>query len=906
MSQQLPQDGVALVVKGASKFIQNMEKSGVAWDSVSASFKDAEGQAKKLTITQEALSDATEKAGGAAKQSKTGWATMASGVAGAMAVTEKILGIIGKVVKAVVDLPMSAAPLEGLSTQFATLTSNIEGGTSGMLRALQEGSSGMIPVRDLLKSFNDASALVSDQFAQSMPEALELFGKVAAGTGEDIGYLMDSYVRGIGRTSAAILDNLKIQVSQAEATQRATEMYGIQADALSKVQIQTALQALTLEKLEQKFGAMPSVADTSSAQMAMFGAHLQNIKDTLGEALLPAFLTFMKTLNRVTGAFSAAIAEGGGLNKILIAIGAMLDMSMEGWAAFGEFIAIVLEKLGGDMGDSIASTIDNALKWGVELVASFAEGMVDAASTVLIQGLNFIGNILEQWLLGASPPKIAPGIKGWGIHTMEMYLEGMTEADFGILKDIQGPLGKILEKSDLANVSKTIAGALAGGDRGTIEQVINKSAGVFSDAINKMVSIQFELADTTQRVQEAEESLARSREKMLAQQGDVNKETVEYNRLLREGASPEILAAQLKQINAAEEAMKLTQDQLALQEESVAADKLKISDLQTEASLQKKLVDELLSVNDALQVENKERDKGVKGKGGPAAAVVPEVSGLTGALGTRFGDAIEKMKGQLKEKFKEIFAPLGEAWDRIVEKVGGIGEAWTKFKDKVGNVWDDLKKKFPVLQDIEDLIQDLKTSIPELVTDLTGNFWEAWDKIWGILSGQEDGGVLGALTAVWDYLKDQYGTLLESDAAKAIKDFTTNIIERLATGIADITTKLGNFIAKVAELARQPFDKIREALGWGIAESPAPFALGLQQINSELGKMSNLSIPQLQGSLQHTMMPAMAPVSSSVTTNNGSPISIVFSGNVNIGTQDDMRRFNAQLERTVRNAIERR
>jgi len=930
MSQQLPQDGVRLVVEGVSQFIDNMNKAGVAWDRVSASFTDASGKTRTLSVSTDKVASSVAKAGSAASQALSPFDQMikgfgqgaigATGMNGALsALSGGVAGVsvmlgqvlvaalkkVGEALKTIfIDLPKEAAPLEGISAQFSTLTQNIEGGSRKMMAALQAGSSGMIPMRDLMTQFNNASALVSDQFAQNLPQALGLLGKVSAATGKDMNYLMESLVNGVGRVTPLVIDNLTVQVSQAEATARATEMFNKQKEALSKLEQQTALNTLVMEKLEAKYGALPDIGATTSAQLAVMSAHFQNIKDILGQAMLPAFNTLLTTLNTLVGTISSMLSEGGELEPWLIRIGALTSLWADGIAILGEALGLIAPKAAG-MYDNIAKSvfgiIEDALTWGVELIAQFAAGMAEAASSILIQALNFIGGILEQWLLGASPPKIAPGIEQWGIKTFERYLTGMTEADFGILEGIQKPLQKILEGPALANVSKIISGALAGGDRATIFDTVSKSAGIFGSAINKMIGLQFELADSTKAVEEAELALEQARNKLLGQQDDVNKATVEYNRLLREGADPAVLKEKLAQINAAEEAMRLTQDQVQTQDEFISSEKQRIEGIKTEAELQKKLVDQLLGVNDALQVQE---EKGKKGAAG-VPTIAPEVSGLTGTLGTRLGTAIEGMKEKLKEKFRDIFAPLSEAWDKIVLKVGDIGTAWEKFKAKVGSVWDDLKLKYPVLQDIEDLIQNLKTSIPELATELSDKFHSAWSKIWGILSGQEDGGILGALTAVWDFLKDSWGTIMESDAAKAIKTFTTDVIERLKTGVEGIVTAVGNMIAKIGELARLPLDKIREALGWGIAESPAPLALGLQQINRELVKMSGSSLPSLGGSMR--MMPAMAPVSSSsMTTNNNSPIQITFSGPVTIGSTNDMRQFTAQLERTVRNVMERR
>ncbi len=85
-----------------------------------------------------------------------------------------------------------------------------------VLAAMQKSSQGLISNTDMMKSFNLAS-LVNEQFALQLPQAFEYLGKVSAATGTDMNYLLDSLVRGVGRLSPLILDNLGIQVSLTEA-----------------------------------------------------------------------------------------------------------------------------------------------------------------------------------------------------------------------------------------------------------------------------------------------------------------------------------------------------------------------------------------------------------------------------------------------------------------------------------------------------------------------------------------------------------------------------------------------------------------------------------------------------------------------------------------------------------------
>jgi len=225
-----------------------------------------------------------------------------SAIAGIVGNVQKIGGValglggagltaIAGIGAAVGKLAMDAAPVEGLESAFSGLADSAGIGMDDMLAALKKGSAGMVANRDLMESFNSAASLVSLDFATQLPDAMQYLGKVSASTGADMGFLLDSLVKGVGRVSPMILDNLGIQVAQAEATERASEMFGLQAEELSKTQVQAGMMNVVLEKLAANTAAMPDVSENASAKMAQLKATFQDTKDQVGLAFLPALTT---------------------------------------------------------------------------------------------------------------------------------------------------------------------------------------------------------------------------------------------------------------------------------------------------------------------------------------------------------------------------------------------------------------------------------------------------------------------------------------------------------------------------------------------------------------------------------------------------------------------------------------
>lgn len=154
-----------------------------------------------------------------------------------------------------------AAKGEGIREAFAKLDN---GKTLELLRRATRGATSDI---DLM-----AAALRAKNF-QIAPEllakGLELAGKVSRQTGQDVTYLTDSFVNGLGRKSLLILDNLQISQVQLRAELKKTGDF------------QTAVSNIVTKKL----GEIGDVAFTTADKMAQFTANVANVKEKIGQGI---------------------------------------------------------------------------------------------------------------------------------------------------------------------------------------------------------------------------------------------------------------------------------------------------------------------------------------------------------------------------------------------------------------------------------------------------------------------------------------------------------------------------------------------------------------------------------------------------------------------------------------------
>lgn len=222
--------------------------------------------------------------------------------------------------KALLDMAKDASVLQGIEEAFEGMVVSTGRDSREMLKNLREASAGMANQQDLMLAYNKAAQLVSTTFANQLPDAMDELTKVASATGQDMGFLMDSLVVGIGRLSPMILDNLGIQVSLTEAYEEYAAAIGKSANELSKAEQQAALSAQVFRKLEENTASLPSVLGQTDTKMAQFHARMANLRFEIGKNVLPVFDGLVTAGNAVaaalqllvTGDFTKDIADALG------------------------------------------------------------------------------------------------------------------------------------------------------------------------------------------------------------------------------------------------------------------------------------------------------------------------------------------------------------------------------------------------------------------------------------------------------------------------------------------------------------------------------------------------------------------------------------------------------------------
>jgi hypothetical protein len=536
---------------------------------------------------------------------------------------------------------------------------------------------------------------------------------------------------------------------------------------------------------------------------------LPELKAALGAPFLDAWSVAIGAIRDFVNALTDAFREGGALYPVLIQMGAGLSVLADQFAAALGWVTDFVTGLDTEMGEGLAQTAENMLTWGANVVASLAEGIISAASTVLVSALNFIGDVLSSWLSPGSPPKVAPNLGRWGVQAMAEWLHGFTQADFSILEKIQAPLRQILEGPAFVSISGDIIKSMA--MTGTIgEEIfarITQAAGAYGQEIVNLIRLQWDLISTTKELESAGK-LVEEREQELIKVQD------EYYRLRARRAPPEILKAKEDEVKAAQESLSLAEEQA-----EDAKDRLKT--MEGQANLQDLLVKQLMTLGGLAAPPVTAVAAGV----GAAAAKMPRMPKMPKMpkleairpefimpdpadfdITSSISQAIDAAKAVMEEKMVGIFQPLTDAWQRLKE--GPLAEllttfdttwteaqtAWNEFQSGFIQGMDEANGKFVESSEAASTwIGKLGVTFGKESTTFINDFWKAWDT--GVMDFNADMESISAnapkwkedLEGIWESIQKIFGLGGEEEKPKERIEELGGAFGELG-GIVDIIT----------------------------------------------------------------------------------------------------------------------
>jgi tape measure domain-containing protein len=415
-----------------------------------------------------------------------------------------------------------------------------------------------------------------------------------------------------------------------------------------------------------------------------------------------------------------------------------------------KYILPITTKIGDKFSSDFSSMSKDFFDWGANLIFSFAQGMVKAAVAVLTAAMNFIANILTNWLSPGSPPKILPDIDKWGMETINEWLHGFTQADFSILNDMQGVikdalgalvnLGVITDvqsSEEYLSISLDLIQAMDELNRtGTISASIFERlasiGGVFGQEIAELLQLQLDyneqlvqqaifeqaVADATRIAEQAQVDYDNAVKATQVSAGKTNNLIREYNKMLRKGADKNVLKDKLKLINLSEIELKaarkaeedkknsldIAQEQLQLAKDSLEAFKEALIPLQDAIELQKTLIQTLVDLAQA----QKDASTAASGGAGSVAELTDAIDNLSDAFGGGGGkgwkidfDALKRaaetewigLMNGMKTKWADMWSANVGAGSPFSNALYTLKTAWDIFAESIHlPSWEEIMK----------------------------------------------------------------------------------------------------------------------------------------------------------------------------------------------------------------------
>ena len=209
------------------------------------------------------------------------------------AAASAINGLTSAISDAVTEGTRMAKEMEGVKAAFSRLNQ------PNLLNNLREATHGTVNDLELMKQ-----AVKFDNFNLSLEQMgsfLAFAQQQAKDTGQDVGYLVDSIVTGLGRKSLPILDNLGLSATEIRERMKET---GDMTKAVAQI-------------IEERMAAAGGYVETAADRAARATTDMQNAMMKLGETLGPITQNSDSLWNSIKiGAINALTYVGNLINYL--------------------------------------------------------------------------------------------------------------------------------------------------------------------------------------------------------------------------------------------------------------------------------------------------------------------------------------------------------------------------------------------------------------------------------------------------------------------------------------------------------------------------------------------------------------------------------------------------------------
>ncbi len=230
----------------------------------------------------------------------------------------KIMVVAGGAITASFGLMIKqASSLESVRISFNHLTSASGQAGDEIVSALKKASAGTVAESDLMQSANKAMLLGVGKNTEDFSTLMEIARDRAKAMGLTTTQAFDDIVKGIGRGSPLILDNLGILVDAITANKEYAASIGKTAEQLTEAEKTQALLNQVLEQGKSSMNKSAQTTLTTSEQFQKLQASIKDLSGEIGTTLLPLVNDLVGSLTNVTKGITNVAKSNPELTKNL-------------------------------------------------------------------------------------------------------------------------------------------------------------------------------------------------------------------------------------------------------------------------------------------------------------------------------------------------------------------------------------------------------------------------------------------------------------------------------------------------------------------------------------------------------------------------------------------------------------
>lgn len=482
------QYNLSLVITANNKAVEELNKIGASVDKV------------KWWVLN--LSESTKKT------LKTVWAT-ATAIAGSVALLWKSF----------ID---SALENEPLQRSFERLSQSAGIASEEMLNAMRKASRWTVADTKLMASANTALSLWVVKSADDMATLMEIARVKWQAMWRSMEEALDDIVRWLGRASPMILDNLWIVINQTEAQEEYAKTLWKTASELTEAEKKQALVNAVVKQWKAELLEAWDLQLTMAERLQIVNAQRENMKNTIGDALLPVVQRLLEAITPVIQRVADRIDKNPELTaNIMIAVWAIAWLT-----AVVSWLALALPTIATAIG--VLTWPIWRIAWAIALVAvarkndwwniqEITHTAIERIKEIIWPALEVIkerrskhGETVMQvvwklmWFIADTIWRTLAIITSW----ITLWLDAINVLASGFVALITGDFTSLKEDlntivSDIDSILTSIFGDMRTNIKNKFREWIDSVVGRLDDMKNKVLNIVWTLRDARESAKEA-------------------------------------------------------------------------------------------------------------------------------------------------------------------------------------------------------------------------------------------------------------------------------------------------------------------------------------------------------------------------------------------------------------------